>query len=69
MNLQHERITLLCEALSLPCVAQGYGAAAQQAARSELGYSELLPSSPRIPPHPQAVIFRSAATRHLYRNG
>ena len=35
MNLQHERITLLCEALSLPCVAQ-------DAARTELGYSDFL---------------------------
>jgi DNA replication protein DnaC len=34
MNLQHERITLLCEALSLPCVAQGYAA--------ELAYSDFL---------------------------
>ena len=25
MNLQHERISLLCEALSLPGVAQGAG--------------------------------------------
>ena len=42
MNLQHERIALLCETLSLPCVAQGYGAAAQQAAKTELGYSDFL---------------------------
>ena len=27
MNLQHERIARLCDALSLPFVAQGYGAA------------------------------------------
>ena len=42
MNLQHERITLLCEALSLLCVAQVYGAAAQHAAKTELGYSDFL---------------------------
>jgi DNA replication protein DnaC len=30
MNLQHERRAHLCEALKLPFVAQGYGAAAQQ---------------------------------------
>ena len=42
MNLQHERIELLCNALSLPCVAQGYGAAAQHAAKTELGYSDFL---------------------------
>lgn len=42
MNLQHERITLLCAALSLPCVAQGYGAAAQRAAKTEMGYSDFL---------------------------
>lgn len=29
-------------ALSLPCVAQGYGAAAQEAARTELDYSDFL---------------------------
>lgn len=42
MNLQHERIALLCEALSLPCVAQGYGAAAQTAAKTDTGYSAFL---------------------------
>ena len=42
MNLQHERISLLCEALSLPGVAQGYGAAAQQAAKVEMSYSDFL---------------------------
>jgi len=42
MNLQHERIALLCEALSLPCVAQGYGAAAQHAAKTDMGYSDFL---------------------------
>ena len=42
MNLQHERIELLCNALSLPCVAQGYGAAAQQAAKTDMGYSDFL---------------------------
>ena len=42
MNLQHERISLLCEALSLPGVAQGYGAAAQQAAKTDTSYSDFL---------------------------
>ena len=42
MNLQHERITLLCETLSLPCVAQGYGAAAQTAAKTDMSYSDFL---------------------------
>ena len=42
MNLQHERITLLCEALSLPCVAKGYAAAAQHAVGAELAYSDFL---------------------------
>ena len=36
MNLQHERITHLCDTLKLPFVAQGYGAAAQQAAKDEM---------------------------------
>ena len=42
MNLQHERIALLCETLSLPCVAQGYGVAAQHAAKTDMGYSDFL---------------------------
>lgn len=42
MNLQHERITALCDALKLPFVAQGYGAAAQQAAKDEVAYSDFL---------------------------
>lgn len=42
MNLQQERIVTLCEALSLPFVAQGYGAAAQEAARTEMAYSDFL---------------------------
>lgn len=42
MNLQHERIALLCDALLLPCVAQGYGAAAQHAAKTDMGYSDFL---------------------------
>lgn len=42
MNLQHERMTQMCEALKLPFVAQGYGAAAQQAAKDETAYSDFL---------------------------
>jgi len=42
MNLQHERIQLLCEQLRLPAVAQGYAAAAQQAADQQQAYSEFL---------------------------
>lgn len=42
MNLQHERITTLCDALNLPFVAQGYGAAAQDAAKREMAYSDFL---------------------------
>ncbi|ATA18163.1 DNA replication protein DnaC [Gibbsiella quercinecans] len=42
MNLQHERIARLCEALKLSFVAQGYGAAAQQAAKDETAYSDFL---------------------------
>lgn len=42
MNLQHERITELCDALKLTFVAQGYGAAAQQAAKEEIAYSDFL---------------------------
>ena len=42
MNLQHERIAHLCDTLKLPFVAQGYGAAAQQAAKDEMAYSDFL---------------------------
>ena len=42
MNLQQERINQLCEALSLPFVAQGYGSASQKAASQELAYSDFL---------------------------
>jgi DNA replication protein DnaC len=42
MNLQHERITELCEALKLSFVGQSYGAAAQQAAKDEIAYSDFL---------------------------
>ncbi|BBE08480.1 Transposase/IS protein [Mycoavidus cysteinexigens] len=42
MNLQYERITNLCGALNLPFVAQGYGAAVQNAAKQEVAYSDFL---------------------------
>lgn len=42
MNLQHERIAQMCETLKLPFVVQGYGAAAQQAAKDEIAYSDFL---------------------------
>ena len=42
MNLQHEQIAHLCDTLKLPFVAQGYGAAAQLAARDEMAYSDFL---------------------------
>lgn len=42
MNLQHERIAQMCDALKLPFVAQGYGAAAQQAAKDGTAYSDFL---------------------------
>ena len=42
MILQYERIAQMCEALKLPFVAQGYGAAAQQAAKNEIAYSDFL---------------------------
>lgn len=42
MNLQHERIAILCEELRLPFVAQGYGAAAQKAAAGGTSYSDFL---------------------------
>jgi hypothetical protein len=42
MNLQHERMVSLCDTLALPFVAQGYGPAAQDAARTEMAYSDFL---------------------------
>lgn len=42
MNLQHERLIGLCESLNLPFIAQGYAGAAQEAARSQTGYSDFL---------------------------
>ena len=42
MNLQHERIATLCDNLNLAFIAQGYGAAAQKAAKQELSYSDFL---------------------------
>lgn len=42
MNLQHERIATLCDNLNLAFVAQGYGAAAQKAAKQEQSYSDFL---------------------------
>ena len=42
MNLQHERLQILCEGLNLPAIAQGYAAAAQQAAANQTAYSDIL---------------------------
>jgi DNA replication protein DnaC len=42
MNLQHERLLALCETLNLPFIAQGYAAAAQDAAKRETAYSNFL---------------------------
>src|SRR5260364_52537 len=42
MNLQHERMGHLCERLNLPFIAQGYAAAAQEAAKQERSYIDEL---------------------------
>ena len=42
MNLQHERLRALCDTLNLPFIAQGYAAAAQDAAKREMAYSDFL---------------------------
>lgn len=42
MNLQHERMLVLCEQLNLPFVAEAYAGAAQQAAQQETAYSDFL---------------------------
>ena len=63
MNLQHERITHMCEALKLPFVAQGYGAAAQQAAKEEIAYSDFLEGLLREEMAGRAVRKQSTMTR------
>ena len=42
MNLQNKRLGQLCEHLSLPFIAQGYGAAVQKAAKEDISYSDFL---------------------------
>lgn len=42
MNLQHERISTLCECLNLPFVARAAGALAQKAAQDAMPYSDFL---------------------------
>ena len=42
MNLQHERITHACEALSLQAIAEQYSTLAQQAASDDVSYVEFL---------------------------
>jgi len=42
MNLQHERMLMLCELLNLPFVAQGYSGASQDAAQQGVAYSDFL---------------------------
>ena len=42
MNLQYERIACLCQTLNLPFMAQGVSAAAQDAAKREMSYSDFL---------------------------
>ena len=42
MNLQHERITHACEALSPQAIAEQYSTLAQQAASDDVSYVEFL---------------------------
>ena len=42
MNLQHERISALCESLALPVIAQSYADSAQRAVTDSRAYSEFL---------------------------
>lgn len=42
MNLQHERITSLCDELHLPFIAQSFGTVAQKAVKQEQSYSDFL---------------------------
>jgi DNA replication protein DnaC len=63
MNLQHERICLMCETLKLSFVAQGYFAAAQQAAREEMAYGDFLEALLREEMAGRAVHNQSMMTR------
>ena len=47
MNLQHERISALCESLALPVIAQSYAACAQLAVTDSRAYSDFLEDLPR----------------------
>jgi DNA replication protein DnaC len=42
MNVQSERLSSLCQELSLPTVAEQYGPIAQEAARKELSFADFL---------------------------
>ncbi|MEY4473320.1 MAG: hypothetical protein RL671_1624 [Pseudomonadota bacterium] len=55
MNLQHQRLQLLCEALNLPAIAQGYAVAAQQAAANQTAYSDFL----------EGLLKAETASRHV----
>jgi len=63
MNLQYERIAQMCETLKLSFVAQGYGAAAQQAAKDEIAYSDFLEGLLREEMAGRAVRKQSMMTR------
>ena len=42
MNIQHERITELCEKLCLPAIASEYGGLCQEAVKNEDTYANLV---------------------------
>lgn len=63
MNLQHERLLALCETLNLPFIAQGYAAAAQNAARDEAAYSDFLEGLLRTEAAGRQVRKQSTLTR------
>ena len=59
MNLQHERMLGLCDGLALSFVAQGYAAAAQQAATEQTPYSDFL----------EALLRQEQAGRQVRKQG
>lgn len=63
MNLQYERIRELCEALSLSFIAEGYPAAAQQAAAQQSPYSDFLESLLRLEATGRTVRKQTLLTR------
>ena len=64
MNLQHKRISTLCESLALPVIAQSYAACAQQAVTDSRAYSDFLEDLLR-----RGAAGRRARAKHVHPHG